>query len=242
MYKLCKLASQHLHLHLFCSFKKCKANVGKSTIDYRIETVSKRSSTIGQGVRDSRWFVTACCDRATLRRYIRGRSLFFVRKYLRPTRNWILLSICLVQVDCSHCKSSLHYSSSFIYTCTTTLPFFFFKNPSPSLLSLSLIFPMHHLTAFTLVSLTISVAALVLPRTAPPADWSPALEVPTLPFFLKYDPLNLIYQQYDTYHSRYIALDCPSKHNSSFFDQCCHPLLVCFLLPCKLIIFIEFYI
>lgn len=100
---------------------------------------------------------------------------------------------------------------------------------------------MHHLTAFTLVSLTISVAALVLPRTAPPASWSPALEVPTFLPLLIYYPLNLIYQQYDTYHTRYLALDCPSKHNSSFFDQCCHPLLVGLLLAYKLIIIIELY-
>jgi hypothetical protein len=34
-----------------------------------------------------------------------------------------------------------------------------------------------------------------------------------------------VLEQYDTYHTRYLALDCPSKHNTSFFDQCCHPLL-----------------
>ncbi|WWC96959.1 hypothetical protein V866_003836 [Kwoniella sp. B9012] len=32
-------------------------------------------------------------------------------------------------------------------------------------------------------------------------------------------------EDYDTYHARYIALDCHSQHNSTFFDDCCHPLL-----------------
>ncbi|KAK8861581.1 hypothetical protein IAR55_002404 [Kwoniella newhampshirensis] len=32
-------------------------------------------------------------------------------------------------------------------------------------------------------------------------------------------------EDYDVYHSRYIALDCQSQHNSTFFDDCCHPML-----------------
>ncbi|WVW80146.1 hypothetical protein I302_102121 [Kwoniella bestiolae CBS 10118] len=32
-------------------------------------------------------------------------------------------------------------------------------------------------------------------------------------------------EDYDTYHVRYIALDCHSQHNTTFFDDCCHPLL-----------------
>ena len=32
-------------------------------------------------------------------------------------------------------------------------------------------------------------------------------------------------EKYDTYHTRYMALDCQDQHNSDFFDQCCHPLL-----------------
>ncbi|WWC60313.1 uncharacterized protein I303_102883 [Kwoniella dejecticola CBS 10117] len=32
-------------------------------------------------------------------------------------------------------------------------------------------------------------------------------------------------EDYDVYHARYIALDCSSQHNSTFFDDCCHPLL-----------------
>jgi len=32
-------------------------------------------------------------------------------------------------------------------------------------------------------------------------------------------------ESYDTYHTRYLALDCEDKHDTSFFDDCCHPLL-----------------
>ncbi|KAJ7109436.1 RlpA-like double-psi beta-barrel-protein domain-containing protein-containing protein [Mycena epipterygia] len=32
-------------------------------------------------------------------------------------------------------------------------------------------------------------------------------------------------EDYDTYHTRYTAIDCEAKHNTSFFGLCCHPLL-----------------
>ncbi|WVQ79098.1 hypothetical protein IAT38_001192 [Cryptococcus sp. DSM 104549] len=32
-------------------------------------------------------------------------------------------------------------------------------------------------------------------------------------------------ESYDEYHTRYIALECYNQHNSTFFDDCCHPLL-----------------
>ncbi|ORX36521.1 RlpA-like double-psi beta-barrel-protein domain-containing protein-containing protein [Kockovaella imperatae] len=32
-------------------------------------------------------------------------------------------------------------------------------------------------------------------------------------------------ENYTTYHTRYLALDCQDKHNTEFFEQCCHPLL-----------------
>ncbi|WWC87897.1 uncharacterized protein L201_002796 [Kwoniella dendrophila CBS 6074] len=32
-------------------------------------------------------------------------------------------------------------------------------------------------------------------------------------------------EDYDVYHARYIALECSAQHNSTFFDDCCHPLL-----------------
>ncbi|KIK08306.1 hypothetical protein K443DRAFT_672794 [Laccaria amethystina LaAM-08-1] len=53
-----------------------------------------------------------------------------------------------------------------------------------------------------------SVSALVVPRSTPPAGW----------------PTDLL-EPYDTYHVRYMALQCNMKHNTAFFDSCCHPLL-----------------
>jgi len=32
-------------------------------------------------------------------------------------------------------------------------------------------------------------------------------------------------EDYDTYHNRYLALDCEEHHKSSFFTACCHPRL-----------------
>lgn len=32
-------------------------------------------------------------------------------------------------------------------------------------------------------------------------------------------------EPYATYHTRYLALDCQAQHNTTFFDDCCHPLL-----------------
>jgi hypothetical protein len=32
-------------------------------------------------------------------------------------------------------------------------------------------------------------------------------------------------EKYDGYHRRYLALNCQDKHNTTFFEQCCHPLL-----------------
>lgn len=37
-------------------------------------------------------------------------------------------------------------------------------------------------------------------------------------------------QPYSTYHTRYMALDCLDQHNTTFFETCCHPLLVRLLL------------
>lgn len=69
---------------------------------------------------------------------------------------------------------------------------------------------MFHLAAFSTIalSLAVSVSSLVVPRATPPAGWNTEL-----------------LENYDTYHTRYMALSCNTKHNSAFFDQCCHPLL-----------------
>ncbi|PFH54304.1 hypothetical protein AMATHDRAFT_72811 [Amanita thiersii Skay4041] len=59
------------------------------------------------------------------------------------------------------------------------------------------------LVAFTILSY---VSGLVVPRSTAPAGWDDSLE------------------PYDTYHTRYLALDCQQKHGTPFFDECCHPL------------------
>lgn len=69
---------------------------------------------------------------------------------------------------------------------------------------------MLHLSAFATVALSfaVSVSSLAIPRATPPPGWNtPLLEA------------------YDTYHTRYMAISCETKHNTPFFDQCCHPLL-----------------
>ncbi|PPR03622.1 hypothetical protein CVT24_007738 [Panaeolus cyanescens] len=60
----------------------------------------------------------------------------------------------------------------------------------------------------SLLALSASVSALVAPRATPPKGWNTAALEP-----------------YDTYHDRYLALQCNLKHNTKFFDDCCHPLL-----------------
>jgi len=69
---------------------------------------------------------------------------------------------------------------------------------------------MFHLTAFSAIalSLVVSVSSLVVPRATPPPGWNTEL-----------------LENYDTYHARYMALSCETKHSSAFFTQCCHPLL-----------------
>ena len=32
-------------------------------------------------------------------------------------------------------------------------------------------------------------------------------------------------EDYDTYHTRYLAIGCQNQHNTQFFDDCCHPML-----------------
>lgn len=52
-------------------------------------------------------------------------------------------------------------------------------------------------------------SALVIPRTITvPASYN-----------------ETVLESYDTYRVRYAALDCAQQHNTTFFDQCCHPLL-----------------
>lgn len=62
-------------------------------------------------------------------------------------------------------------------------------------------------TLFLALIATSAVTARVVPRTTPPPG---------------YDTADL--EPYDTYHCRYLAIDCQDQHGTSFFDQCCHPL------------------
>ncbi|PPQ72589.1 hypothetical protein CVT26_003692 [Gymnopilus dilepis] len=69
---------------------------------------------------------------------------------------------------------------------------------------------MYHLTAFSTIALSLaaSVSSLAVPRATPPKGWNFA-----------------ILEDYNVYHTRYMALSCENKHNTAFFDECCHPLL-----------------
>ncbi|KAG0707690.1 plant expansin [Suillus ampliporus] len=64
-------------------------------------------------------------------------------------------------------------------------------------------------TLLTTLIATSAVSALVVPRATAPSGWDTAALEP-----------------YDTYHCRYLALQCQNQHGSTFFDQCCHPLQV----------------
>ncbi|KAK7692331.1 hypothetical protein QCA50_003956 [Cerrena zonata] len=59
------------------------------------------------------------------------------------------------------------------------------------------------LTFFT----TSTTNAVIIPRAIAPSDYRTDILEP-----------------HDTYHARYMAIDCPSKQGSAFFDDCCHPL------------------
>lgn len=61
------------------------------------------------------------------------------------------------------------------------------------------------LLAVASVALTVSAAPL---KRAAPASWATGY-----------------LEEYDTYHTRYLALDCQDQHNTTFFESCCHPLL-----------------
>lgn len=69
---------------------------------------------------------------------------------------------------------------------------------------------MFKLVAFALVALVALSAvngAPVSRRQTPPASWDADILEP-----------------YDQYHTRYLAIGCQYQHNTTFFDDCCHPL------------------
>ncbi|KAG1756705.1 plant expansin [Suillus paluster] len=67
------------------------------------------------------------------------------------------------------------------------------------------------ISTFATVLLTLiatsAVSARVVPRATAPSGWDTAALEP-----------------YDTYHCRYLSIDCQDQHGTTFFDQCCHPL------------------
>jgi hypothetical protein len=52
-----------------------------------------------------------------------------------------------------------------------------------------------------------AVNGFVAPRRAPPPGWRSDL-----------------LESYQVYHTRYLAVGCNVKHNTKFFDACCHPM------------------
>jgi hypothetical protein len=69
---------------------------------------------------------------------------------------------------------------------------------------------MFKLASFALVALTAASVvngAAVFARKTPPPGWiAPILE------------------PYNDYNTRYLAIGCQNKHNTRFFDDCCHPM------------------
>lgn len=53
-----------------------------------------------------------------------------------------------------------------------------------------------------------ATSAIAAPVAAPPKGWAHGY-----------------LEDYDVYHTRYLALDCYDKHNTTFFQECCRPLL-----------------
>ena len=66
---------------------------------------------------------------------------------------------------------------------------------------------MFSLAILALASIASSATALVIPRSSIPSTYGSYLE------------------PYHGYHIRYMALDCEDKHDTSFFEDCCHPML-----------------
>lgn len=60
----------------------------------------------------------------------------------------------------------------------------------------------------TLATAALSVTAAPVKRDSAPKSWATGY-----------------LEDYETYHTRYLALDCQSQHNTTFFASCCHPLL-----------------
>ncbi|THU89531.1 barwin-like endoglucanase [Dendrothele bispora CBS 962.96] len=63
-------------------------------------------------------------------------------------------------------------------------------------------------SATTLALFALNTQAFVVPRTNPPPGWATGY-----------------LEDYQVYHTRYLALGCQFQHGKPFFDSCCHPML-----------------
>lgn len=81
------------------------------------------------------------------------------------------------------------------------------------------------LASIPLIALLVSSAsALVLPRHRALARAPTAIDVaPRAEASQPADWTSHKLEDYETYHIRYMALDCEDKHNTTFWDACCHP-------------------
>ncbi|KAK7446395.1 hypothetical protein VKT23_004247 [Stygiomarasmius scandens] len=69
-------------------------------------------------------------------------------------------------------------------------------------------FTLSLLSAATLALSALNTQAFVVPRTNPPPGWAAGY-----------------LEDYQVYHTRYLALGCQFQHGKPFFDTCCHPML-----------------
>lgn len=68
-------------------------------------------------------------------------------------------------------------------------------------------FKLGSLALVALAAVSAVNAVAVYPRKTPPAGW-----------------IAEILESYDDYNTRYLAIGCQNKHNTQFFDDCCHPM------------------
>lgn len=68
-------------------------------------------------------------------------------------------------------------------------------------------FKLFSLTLVALAAVSTANAAALFARKTPPAGW-----------------IAEILEPYDDYNTRYLAVGCQNKHNTQFFDDCCHPM------------------
>lgn len=85
-------------------------------------------------------------------------------------------------------------------------------------------------TAFLAFAAASAVSGHVIRHRGPPKGWETGILQVHSPLVLYTLIIFLIFplQNYTLYHQRYLQYGCETKHNTTFFDNCCHPLLVRF--------------